>query len=305
MLKKIKRLLIMQGFNFSKDIKITRKKHNYEIIKENKVIKISLRHSVYLLDIADNFDIYFSSVESHHEDNKNVVDYAMSIPQNVRGYNLHPIIFPSFPEPIETIKQYTDFAQLDSSSIVVDLGAYSGLTSIFFDREISNDSLNAKGKVIAVEADFINLSCFIRNIEAYKSKTNRNIEYVYSAISNKDGYECFFSDGSMGSNSNVNVIFRQGYKMNIPSITLSSLAKRFSLDKIDFIKCDVEGAEKYIFEDEEFFEKYSPRILVEAHRVNNSLTVSDVVESLNKYGYKCETKQQIGFEFPLIECIKK
>ena len=80
--------------------------------------------------------------------------------------------------------------------------------------------------------------------------------------------------------------------------------KQYNLQKVDFIKCDIEGAEKYIFNDSKFFEKYSPKILVESHYIGKSLTVNSVRETLEKYGYCCNITEQNGFDFPLIECIK-
>ena len=301
---KLKRLLCILGYTFDKDIKCRKINNTYEIIKDDKIIKLSNKHKVYLMDFVQEFSYYFNAVEPTIIDGYYVVDYSTPRLHTLKGYLLHKVVFPSIPEPIDTTNQYIEFADLNEYSIVIDLGAYSGLTSLLFDQQITKYNSNAQGKVISVEADIFNMSCLIQNIECYKAKTNRNIEYVFSAISNSDGYEKFLADGAMGANSNFTNIFRNANKYQIPSITLNSLAKRFALNKVDFIKCDVEGAEKYIFQDKKFFEKYSPKIIIEPHIINGVLTTDSVIQTLHSYNYECKIIKQNGSSLPLIECIR-
>jgi FkbM family methyltransferase len=305
MLDKIKRLLCLLSFSTNLNIKIKKINGYYEISKNDQIIKISSRHRIYIFDIVENFDYYFSAVEPTFINGISLVDYSGFSSQIVKGYSLHKIIFPSIPEPIETTEQYLQFANLHENSIVIDLGAYSGLTSLIFDRKISESNSNAKGKVIAVEADIFNFSCLIQNIQSYKFSTNRNIEVLFSAISNKNGFENFLADGAMGANSNFTGLFRQAQKIKVPSLTLNSLAERYKLDRVDFIKCDIEGAEKYIFEDDQFFKKFSPKIIIEAHLINNTLTTDVIIKTLEKYNYNCKLVKQIGSILPLIECVRE
>ena len=294
------------GYLFAKNgVKIRKNNGYYSLTKNNKVIKIALKHKIYFNDLINEFEYYHSAVEPTLEDDKLVVDYTKPKLHTVRGYELHKIIFPSIPEPTVTAKQYLDFAKLDSSSVVLDLGAYSGLTSLIFDYEISKNNPCATGRVYSVEADIINLSCFIQNIQTYKDITNRNIQYIFAAVSDKDGYQEFISEGAMGANANIYTSLRNGNKVKVPSVRLSSIAKRFNLNKIDFIKCDIEGAERYIFNDKEFFEKYSPKIIVECHGIGKYATNDSVIDALSKYGYKCKIADTtIENYLPLIECVK-
>src|SRR3546814_6467149 len=70
----------------------------------------------------------------------------------------------------------------------------------------------------------------------------------------------------MGSSATEFVGDRLGVSVKVPSYTLSTIAKRTGLSKVDFIKCDVEGAEAVIFEDSAFFDRYRPRIVAQVHR---------------------------------------
>ena len=312
-IQKFRRLYYMFASELNiKDKNINVYKNNkekfYEIIKDNKIIKISLNNSVTLYDIICDFDYYFSAVEPVETDEFLVVDYSKPLLHNVVGYELHPVYCPSAMEPLNIAEQYIDFAKINENSVVIDLGAYAGLTSILFDQTISSNNNNAKGIVIAVEADKTNLSCLIKNLELYKNSTNRNIEYFYSAISDKDGTVEFLSESNMSSNAvTKNIIIkklRKGTIIKVPAITLHSLAEKYNLDKIDFIKCDIEGSEKYIFEDNLFFEKYSPRIIVETHSVNGIMTTDTVIKTLKKYGYSSTKLEQNGSQYPLL-CFEK
>lgn len=285
-------------------VKRNRQERVFEITKDYKKIKLSFSSRVMLYDAIYEFDDYFSAVKPVEIDGFLTVDYSKPIKHEVIGYNLHNMYCPSIIEPINISEQYLDFAQIKEDSIVIDLGAYSGLTSILFDRKISENNTNANGKVIAIEADKKNLFCLIKNFELYKNKTGRYINYLYSAISDKDGIIEFLSEGGMSSNSvtqnSILKLIRGGERIKVPSITLHSLAEKYNLDKIDFIKCDIEGAEKDIFEDEIFFEKYAPRIIVETHYASGIMTSEKVIEVLKKYNYKVSEFKQKSSQFPLL-----
>ena len=82
----------------------------------------------------------------------NIVDFSTPRWHWVTGFELFPILFPSFVEPVVTTHQYIEFAELKKEAVVIDLGAYSGLTSILFDMAIPSG-----GQVIALEADSQNM----------------------------------------------------------------------------------------------------------------------------------------------------
>ena len=89
----------------------------------------------------------------------------------------------------------------------------------------------------------------------------------------------------------------------MPSYTLSAIAEHFELSKIDFIKCDVEGAEAVIFNDRAFFERNRPRIIAEVHNVRGTMTTGTVADTLSPYGYRCTEVAQPGSDLPLLECV--
>lgn len=265
--------------------------------EKSETIRLSIRHLIYGKDIIDSFDYYYSAVMPVSFLQDNLVDYSLPRYHDVVGYDKHPVYFPSLAEPVVTTQQYLDFANIKEGDIVLDLGAYSGLTSILF-KQIAGST----GRVIAVDADEQNIMAINKNISLYKKITGEDIEILYRAVWNHDEGLDFSNEGNMGSSVAEIVGTGRGKVSNTPSIKLSQISHYYHLDKVNFIKCDIEGAEQVIFEDEEFFSKNSPRIIVETHMVDNFETTNKVMSDLSKYGYTFKKIEQKGVVLPLLEC---
>lgn len=279
------------------------------IFRDTSCITISNKHYIYLSDILNNFDDYFTAVEPKNLYAFSWVDYSYPHKHSVVGYEAHQIMFPSFAEPISTAKQYLNFAQLQPDSIVFDLGAYSGLTSILFDIELTKHNKTAAGRVYAVEADNKNIPIIQENFREYKNSREREITLLHAAVSDKNGVAHFSSEGNMGSTL-TDFLGARGDVIKVPTMTLSAIAEKYQLKKVDFIKCDIEGAEIYIFKDMDFFKKYSPKIIFEAHWLYEHekadyLSTEICIDILSTYGYTCSIIKQVGVtSLPLIQCEK-
>jgi hypothetical protein len=172
----IKKYLPSEILNFLIDSSYARKKNTngltikkresfFDIYDANKrCVRVSRMHNIYIQDIIDSFDYYFLAVKPIEINELHLVDYSTPRLHEVIGYELHPIMFSSFAEPLNTTKQYLEFAQLTNGSVALDLGAYSGLTSILFDRMVGNT-----GRVISVEADESNIKCVKTNFGLYNN----------------------------------------------------------------------------------------------------------------------------------------
>lgn len=271
---------------------------NYSIRKERDEIRVSGEHSIYLYDIIRNFEFYFSGVRPIRWHDTDIVDFSTPRWHWVTGFEYFPILFPSFVEPIVTTKQYIEFADLKNDSVVIDLGAYSGLTSILFDMAIPTG-----GHVISLEADRNNAVACRENLLLYERYFKRKIKFLEMAIWKNDLGVNFSSEGNMGS-SVVDIVGpSRGENIIVPSLTLTQLAQRLKLEKIDFIKCDIEGGETEIFDAPEFFSEYLPKILIECHFIDGkSTTEKRCREVLEKYGYTCDMVEQQGYPLPLLMC---
>lgn len=271
--------------------------HYIDFYRNKQIIRISLKHLIYAGDIISSFEYYFSAVKPQSFNQHEIVDYSTTRFHNVIGFDLMPVVFSSFCEPLVTTNQYLDFANLKPGNTVFDLGAYSGLTSIVFKEIVGN-----LGKVIAVDADSENMNTIKENTELYKSITGNSIEIVFGAVWNHCNGLSFSTEGNMGSSASEIVGGNRGSVSMIKSYTLSELCEMGKIKSVDFIKCDVEGAEAVVFEDETFFRNNKPRIIIETHMKDGIETTDKCISDLTKFGYKCRKIVQTGVVLPLIEC---
>lgn len=247
--------------------------------------------------MIDSFDYYFSSVEPMEFQGYELVDYSTPRYHHVVGFGLMPIHFPSLSEPVATTYQYLEFADLKAGQNVIDLGAYAGLTSIIF-----KEFVGSTGRVIALDADQYNLQSIQKNIDLYTRIRGDVIEAFAGAIWNHGNGLSFSSEGNMGAAVSHILGANRGDTQVVESVTLSGLMQVADLPSVDFIKCDVEGAESVVFEDREFFANHRPKIVIETHLVNGSATADKCIQDLSAYGYTCTKVAQVGATLPLIEC---
>ncbi len=269
-----------------------------DVIKANAVVRLSPDHYRYAIDVIENFDFYFGAVEHRSESDLCVVDYSRAERKHAVGFDLHEVIFPGLAEPLAATLQYMDFASLAAGETVLDLGAYSGLTSILF-----QEAVGPSGKVVAVDADPRNIACIEENFAAYEDLRHIAIPLVRGAVWEHDEGIAFSSEGNMGASAAAIVGNRRGHVERVPSLTLSTLAAQQGLERVDFIKCDIEGAESVVFKDAGFFERFQPRMIIEAHLLGRTTTVGVCTEQLSRYGYGCRVVAQVGSSLPLLECV--
>jgi FkbM family methyltransferase len=265
--------------------------------KGKRRVVLNAQHAVYARDVVDDFDFYFEAVEPALIGTLLTVDYSAPREHPVRGWDLMPIEFPSLAEPLVTARQYLDFADLRPGQIVIDLGAYSGFTSLLF-----QEAVGTSGRVVAVEADTLNLVSLRKNIENFRERTGTAPVIAELAVwSHNRGIE-FLTEGNMGSAAAS--LMKRGKKevRQVPSSTLSELSRRFELDEVHFIKADIEGAEFEAFSDREFFRDRHPKIIFEA-AASKDHEPEVVIALLEEFGYTCKIRDQIGSRMPLVECV--
>lgn len=279
-----------------KDIQVKVSAHYLDFINSDRIIRTNIKHLIYSYDIVNSFDYYFSAVTPTEFNEFKLVDYSLGKYHDVTHFDLMPVFFPSFSEPIVTTQQYLSFANLKPGFNVLDLGSYAGLTSILF-----KELVGSAGRVIAIDADNQNIYAAQKNLKLYKKLTGNNIDLIYGALWGHCNGLDFSSEGNMGSSA-IDIVGQRGNKVKVKSYTLTRLAEVTDLSSIDFIKCDIEGAENVIFEDGLFFEKNRPRIIIETHLVNGVDTTEKVIHDLKTFGYECRKIHQTGVTLPLVEC---
>jgi FkbM family methyltransferase len=264
-------------------------------------IRLARQNAVYVLDMLNAFEYYYGSAEPVRvkcgRQYAYVVDFSTPRFQKINGFSDFPIMCSSLTEPYVTIQQYLDFAGLEPGHVVLDLGAYSALTSIAFSKEVGS-----AGKVIALEPDAANfVSC--RTNLAYHEAINQlhNVVLVPAAVGVEKGSLSFSAEGAMGSAAAEIVGGYRGEIVRVEALTLHDIVEQHALERIDFIKMDIEGAEeKVIAEALAVLKKYRPRIIVEPHNVGGEMSTDKVIALLQGCSYACGVIPQIGVTLPLV-----
>lgn len=132
---------------------------------------------------------------------------------------------------LEECKRFIDLVQ--EGNTVVDIGANVGFLAIPAAQKVKT------GNLVAVEAHPRTFGLLKENIQ--KNQLS-NIKYFNLAVGEKAG-EISFSDFS---NDDINHVVANGKGIKIKMITLDELLEPITGDKIDILKIDVEGYEKFV-----------------------------------------------------------
>lgn len=185
----------------------------------------------------------------------------------------------------EIEKQETLFWQnlIENGNYVFDVGANIGYYTLQTAARIGDS-----GKVFAFEPVSITFKKLTDNISLNKFS---NITAVNVAISNSPGeIELFVADEkSTGSSSVAMHVNFSGKKEKVKSIVLDDFIVEQNIQKLDFIKIDVEGCEPFVIEGlRKSMETLKPIILIEVldERLNTiNSSKEQLYELFNKYNY--------------------
>jgi len=292
--------LMLRIIYLTRGIKIIQNKGLIRLFKKNKEIHIHTSQELYLEDILNNFDFYFEGVIPSKKGKKEVVDYSKPAWHEVKNFDLMPIYFNTMAEPLKIINRYIELSEISEGSVVIDLGAYSALTSIIFDQRVGQTGL-----VVAIEPDRENYLTCVKNLSLYEKITKKKIHLVNAAIWRDTDGIMFSSEGSMASSAVDLIGSGRAENIFVNTVTLMSLVNYFKLERVDFIKCDIEGAESVILNAPDFFNKYKPRIVIECHIIDGVSTEYSCRSFMENFGYTCTLEDQEGYPLKLLFCHPK
>ncbi len=166
---------------------------------------------------------------------------------------------------------------IKQDDVVIDIGANIGSHSLLF------ASLANKGIVYSIEPSRITFENLLRNIK-YKD----NIVPLSVAVSNTNEilnfYEC--DNDVMSGLKNTD---RSGitYVNKVPAVRMDDLAKLLNLQKLDFVKIDVEGLETEVIEGFiDTLAKFKPIVFCEIYSGTNSNPDSNkTINLISSIGY--------------------
>ena len=158
------------------------------------------------------------------------------------GKNIVQTIFPDgiMLQPVDNMeyiiweiylaKGYDKLYRYQSDDVIIDIGAHVGLFTLKAARNVK------KGLVVAVEPHPFNYELLVRNMEFNKI---RNVIPLNLALANFNGTTRLYLAKESGEHSVT--IHRSDKYLEVQAKTLDQLVDELKLNKVDFIKIDIEG----------------------------------------------------------------
>lgn len=126
---------------------------------------------------------------------------------------------------------------IENVRFIIDAGAYAGFTTLFF-------AINyPEAKILAIEPEKNNFETLTKNVRMFS-----NVEVINAALwhENKKLYLDDRNTGDWGFQVKENK--SENHVSGTDSVTVQDLLNISGMDKIDIFKIDIEGSEKYLFE---------------------------------------------------------
>jgi FkbM family methyltransferase len=150
-----------------------------------------------------------------------------------------------------------------SGDIVLDCGANVGV--------YTREALNAGAKlIVAIEPSPRNIKCLNKN---FKNEVEQGRVIIYEkGVWNREEILTFYTSdkGSSGADSFV-FSYKSSHAVTVPVTTIDKLVQELKLDRVDFIKMDIEGSEENgLIGAKETIAKFGPRIALSLEHINTT-----------------------------------
>ena len=189
-------------------------------------------------------------------------------------------------------KHFVNIDRLNDDSIIVDVGACIGDVT----KRLRVHKQTAKCKIFAIECDR-------RNLEVIKKQNFYNVEICEKALvgQNIDGPVKFYRcprGPNWGSIEPANITDRWKNAEDsyyVKTLKINDVFDEFGIDKIDYMKMDIEGSEKMIFDTMSMeTAKKIKQISVEIHWPNKGvgITMQWAEKRFEELGFKVERKER-------------
>ena len=233
------------------------------------------------------------------KDHVNVHGFKMSVlPNDPLGTSSELLIFNSH-EPVST--QIIN-SKLKKGMTCLDIGANIGYYVL-----LESKCVGSEGNIIAIEPSPINFECLKKNITSLKIE---NVQAYNIAAGEKDGTINFLIYEGAGNSC---MVIPEGQESRWPGKLIEvhvrkmdSFLLELGINKIDFLRMDVEGYENNVLEGLTQILKYSkPIIHIEVHVniIGREKTIS-MIQNLKIFGYDVTAYVPREIDTPLIGTIK-
>ena len=173
---------------------------------------------------------------------------------------------------------------IENGDVVFDIGANYGWYSLNIAKRYADT------KIYAFEPIKYTFDILSENV---KINGFKNINIFNSGIGKENTIAEFnFNRDHSGATSMVNLLDRSDVeKIKCPIRTLDSFVREEKVDRVDFIKCDVEGAEFFVLQGgKNVLERHRPKLFVEMLRkwsAKFGYHPNDIIRFMKDLGYFC------------------
>jgi FkbM family methyltransferase len=126
--------------------------------------------------------------------------------------------------------------QLAEGDVIIDAGAFIGDTGVYFHHK-----LRGQCQVHSFELLDENLALLVHNFERNGVRPGVDVVINKLALADKTGEEIVIADGA--TQGSTSIFGKSAGGSRVQTITLDDYVMRLGLEKVDFIKMDIEGAE--------------------------------------------------------------
>ena len=178
----------------------------------------------------------------------------------------------------KTLKDTFDvgkYYDVEEGAVVLELGAYIGMYAVKMAQIVGD-----KGKVVAVESIGRNFDILKKNININNFE---NIIAINKAVWHEKGVLQFYSNKKQDNSAITGVVDKKEI-IDVSSDTVDNIVAENNLTRVDFVRIQVNGAEKNVLEGMEETLKLKPVIMITVvYKEKNN-----VVKILHEKGYKTE-----------------
>lgn len=191
---------------------------------------------------------------------------------------------------VDDFNYYQHFYKVSPGDIVIDAGANCGHLSVFFSKLVGQN-----GKIFAFEPDKFNIERIHKNIGLNKDLTD-NITIQDLLLWDKNEWIDFYEAGTVGSSA---IWMPDGeHLVKKQAVTIDDWVNNNKIQKLDFIKMDIEGAEIEALDGcVETIKTLQPNFAIASyHIVNGEKTYIKVEAFFKKMNYPFKTVTFRGSE---------
>lgn len=163
--------------------------------------------------------------------------------------------------------------------VVLDCGAHVGTFAKFA-------LARGAGRVIAIEPDPVNLACLKSNLEA--EIAGGQVTVVSAAVwDRRDKLTLYHSldEWNSGAHSVARERPNSPVKIEVPALPLDEIVEELRLDRVDFIKMDIEGAERHALQGAaKTIARFKPRMAIcTYHATDDPQVVPAIVKAAQPF----------------------